>query len=160
MEPQWRRAHCNLLCPFRDIGNRTFRRHRLHFSARRGRRGGCHGRRNRVTSFSGAATTAPAVAHSLHRCLWETTGLRASPSTANARVIAISAPTTSADTACGVCSTSPQRRITNGSTPTLTGWISRLPVHVLESAPFFHPTFPRIPTRTWLAHYLTILGSR
>ena len=32
-------------CPFRDMGNRTFRRHRLHFSARRGRRGGCHGRR-------------------------------------------------------------------------------------------------------------------
>ena len=26
------------LCPFRDIGNRTFRRHGLHFSARRGRR--------------------------------------------------------------------------------------------------------------------------
>ncbi len=29
----------NAGCPFRDIGNRTFRRHGLHFSARRGRRG-------------------------------------------------------------------------------------------------------------------------
>src|SRR5262245_38595326 len=32
-------------CPFRDMGNRTFGRHGLHFSARRERRGGCHGRR-------------------------------------------------------------------------------------------------------------------
>src|SRR6201987_386980 len=31
------------VCPFRDIGNRTFRRHGLHFSARRGRRGDAMG---------------------------------------------------------------------------------------------------------------------
>jgi hypothetical protein len=41
-------------CPIRDIGNRTFRRHGLHFSARRGRRGDamegafCDGRANEV----------------------------------------------------------------------------------------------------------------
>src|ERR1700745_4516954 len=47
--------HClSAVCPFRDIGNRTFRRHRLHFSARRGRRGDamegafCDGRTNAV----------------------------------------------------------------------------------------------------------------
>jgi hypothetical protein len=44
----------DLWCPFRDIGNRTFRRHGLHFSARRGRRGDamegafCNGRKDAV----------------------------------------------------------------------------------------------------------------
>jgi hypothetical protein len=35
----------NLLCPSRDIGNRTYRRHGLHFFPRRGRKWGCHGRK-------------------------------------------------------------------------------------------------------------------
>src|SRR5215471_13443636 len=38
-EPQTDRKWIAGWCPFRDIGNRTFRRHGLHFSARRGRRG-------------------------------------------------------------------------------------------------------------------------
>src|SRR6185436_9395653 len=37
--PEGRAAVFVSSCPFRDIGNRTFRRHGLHFSARRGRRG-------------------------------------------------------------------------------------------------------------------------